>query len=349
MSDEKIKRLCYIALLVLLVILLGFIGFKYVLPIILPFLLAWGIAFSVRAPSRYITRKTGISVKLVSPILAVLIIMLAFGAIAFIAVTLVTEGFSFLSSLAESGELEKIISRLFNPFEGAFGERIPGELAEQLSGALGGFISNLLSSFASFAAEGVTKIPGIMFFVLITLISTVYFCADLDNINRFALKRLPESWRSFILRFKKTSLSVALRYVRSYLIIMLITFVLMLAGFLVLRVRYALLFAVLVALLDALPLFGVGTVLVPYSIISLARGNVPLGIGLIILLLVNEVLRQIIEPKILGKNLGIHPLFTIILLYVGYSLLGFAGLLLVPLFAVALNSLIVKPKSAEVE
>ena len=93
------------------------------------------------------------------------------------------------------------------------------------------------------------------------------------------------------------------------------------------------------ALLDALPLIGVGTLLVPWSIYQFIFGDVRVGVGLLVLFGVHEILRQITEPKIIGKSLGIHPVLSLILLYVGYSIFGFFGLLLIPIAAVVVNTI----------
>ncbi|MBO5879672.1 MAG: AI-2E family transporter, partial [Clostridia bacterium] len=106
-----------------------------------------------------------------------------------------------------------------------------------------------------------------------------------------------------------------------------------------------------VAVLDLLPLIGVGTVLVPWSIFEFVLGNTGRGIGLIVLLVAHELIRQFAEPRIIGKNLGVHPIISLILLYVGYGAFGFFGILLVPLFAIVLNILLnkfsVKEKSLD--
>jgi len=111
----------------------------------------------------------------------------------------------------------------------------------------------------------------------------------------------------------------------------------MLAGLLILRANNAVLLSVVIAILDLLPIIGVGTVLVPWSIVELLLGNTGMGIGLIILLIVHELIRQFAEPKIIGKNLGVHPIVSLLLLYVGYSVLGIVGILFVPIIAVAVN------------
>ena len=108
------------------------------------------------------------------------------------------------------------------------------------------------------------------------------------------------------------------------------------------------LLAAVISLLDLLPVIGVGTVLVPWSIWMLMSGDGRGAVGLLILFAVNEVVRQIAEPKIFGMNLGIHPLLTLILLYVGYSLLGLVGLLLLPVVSVIVSVAVNKGKTADV-
>ena len=98
-----------------------------------------------------------------------------------------------------------------------------------------------------------------------------------------------------------------------------------------------------------LPIIGVGTVLIPWSILSFVSGDVSLGIGLLVLYVVCEIIRNIAEPKIVGKHLGVHPLLTLVLLYAGYTLLGFIGLLTVPLFAIIISVLFENNGSAKVD
>ncbi len=349
MSGDRLSRIFHLIFISIGALLLGFIFFKYLLPILLPFIIAWGIAFAVRPASRAISRWTHLSVRVISPVLAVLLITLAVGAVASLVVALGAQGWEFLSGLVKNGELEAIISRLLNPFEGRLDGAFSAELEGHLSEAVGELISSALSSLAQLLTEVVTGVPKFLFFLLITLIATVYFSVDLDSINAWVLGILPERVRGIILRFKENSLKIVLKYARSYAVIMLVTFAIMLIGFTALSVEYALLFAALVALLDALPVLGVGTVLVPYSVVSFIRGNASLGVGLLVLFAVNEIVRQLIEPKILGKHLGLHPLLTVVLLYAGYTLLGIAGLVLLPVLAVAVKALITKNEPTEVE
>lgn len=119
-----------------------------------------------------------------------------------------------------------------------------------------------------------------------------------------------------------------------------ITFCLALAGFLLLRIPQALLWATLVAIVDAFPILGTGTVLVPWSLISFLRGNRIRAFGLLGLYAAGAVIRSMTEPKLLGKQLGLDPLITLIALYAGFRLWGIPGMILSPLLAVVAIQLV---------
>jgi predicted PurR-regulated permease PerM len=114
------------------------------------------------------------------------------------------------------------------------------------------------------------------------------------------------------------------------------------------RIKNALFLALIISLLDILPLIGVGTVILPWGIFQILFGSVAEGIGLIVLLIVHEVVRQFAEPKIVGKSLGLHPIISLVLLYVGYSLFGFAGLLLTPVVGIVAGLLINKNDASKI-
>jgi predicted PurR-regulated permease PerM len=111
----------------------------------------------------------------------------------------------------------------------------------------------------------------------------------------------------------------------------------MLTGFLILRIEHALLLSIIVAFLDILPIIGVGTVIIPWAIVEFAIGDGSLAVGLLVLFVVNAIIRQLAEPKIIGKNLDLHPIATLILLYVGYSLFGFVGLIVLPVIVLSIG------------
>jgi hypothetical protein len=142
--------------------------------------------------------------------------------------------------------------------------------------------------------------------------------------------------------------STVKKYILSYALLTAITYAIMLVGFLLLGIKNALLIALIVSLLDILPVIGVGTVLVPWSIFQLVFGSPVTGVGLIVLLIVHEITRQFAEPRIVGKSLGLHPIVSLILLYLGYSLFGFLGLFITPVVGIISGLLINKNDATKI-
>lgn len=110
-----------------------------------------------------------------------------------------------------------------------------------------------------------------------------------------------------------------------------VTFLILFLGFLLLRIRFSLLLGLGIALLDALPIFGTGTVLIPWGLLSMLSGDIHLGIGLMILYGAAALSRNVLEPKILGAQMGVSPLLTLLSIYVGYRLSGVLGMILLPI------------------
>ena len=120
--------------------------------------------------------------------------------------------------------------------------------------------------------------------------------------------------------------------------IMFIIAAVLAAGFLILGVNYALLLAVIIAILDFLPILGTGTILIPWAVIRLVAGEYAFGFGLVIIYVLTLVLRQVIQPKIVGDTMGLDPLMTLLFLYLGFKISGIAGMILaVPIGMLFLN------------
>ena len=338
MNKDKIEYWAHLSITVLGIGIAAFLFFKYLFVALLPFLISWGAAFALRPAVNFVSRKTRIPIKAVSVVLTMLCVFIGLGLIALFSFFAIKEAWEFFSSLASDERVIDILAKITNPIGALFGDsEASNALTEHIGSAIEEGISGLVARLVSLLSDIAASIPGVLFFILITVIASIYFALDIDRINAWIKGILP-----------KNCVSVGVKYVRSYLIIMGITFVVILAGLLILRAENAILLSVIIAILDLLPIIGVGTVLVPWSIAQLLLGNTGMGIGLIILLVVHEFVRQVAEPKIIGKNLGVHPIVSLLLLYVGYSVLGLVGILFVPLLAVVLNIFFDKSKSAKV-
>ena len=348
MNKEKLERGVLLMLGIIAGAVLLYASVRLVLPIVSPFLIAWGVAYLVRRPAEKISRVTRIPEKIVRLILAIGAALFAFGAFGVLVWQLIAALWRLLSDLGEGGALYDLLVAISSPKLSLFGSEIPEELATKISDALGRMLTEAFTGLASALTSWVSVVPRALLFLLVSLISLVYFSLDLENIGLRLGSLLPRGAARRLSVFREELFGVIGKYMKSYLLLMLITFSVMLAGFLLLGVDSAFLIAAVVAFLDLLPVIGVGTVLVPWSVISFISGNGALGIGLAVLFVANEVIRQIAEPKILGKNLNMHPILTLAALYIGYALFGLMGLINVPIFAVLVGFLFKNGSSADI-
>lgn len=338
---EKVRNIAYVTVATLGIGALLYLVFRYVLVIILPFLIALGIALLMRRPARAIGKRTRIPERLLRLLLSLLTVLGILTAFGFGIWRLSVELWRFFSDSDSHAAIEQVLSG------GAFGGLF-SSLGETITNALYELLSTALESLGRLISSWVGMLPRAVLFILATVIATAYFSWDLELICE-ALKRiLPKKISPWLSRLKRGATFVALKYLRSSALLMLITFAVMLVGLSLLRIPYALLLALVLSIVDVLPVLGVGTVLIPWSIYELCLGTTSVGVGLLALYIANTVIRQFAEPKILGKNLGIHPTLTLIFVYVGYSLFGFLGLLIGPIFAVLLNFTLGKKNTSDV-
>lgn len=349
MNKEKIEYYSHLTVAIVGAVIFGYVFLCYLLPALLPFFIAWTVAFATRPLAYKIAEGTHISYKVIRVLLTTLIVLGGITVLVSALAYAAREAWDFISGLNESGELYDVLSKLMNPIGGWLGERDgAAELEGEIGEAVKGMLSSLLGGIAEALSSFITSIPGVLLFTLVCVVASIYFALDLENINAFVRRSLPRGISSWLVNFKNRFLDGVFKYIRSYIILMIITFVILLFGFLVIGVDYAVLLGFLIALLDALPLFGVGTVLVPWSVYHLFFGNTGMGVALLVLFLICQLTRQFAEPKIVGKSLGISPIVSLVLLYAGYYFFGFLGLVFVPLFSVLINILINKNNSSQV-
>ena len=348
-NKDKVTFFAHLAVSAVGIALFVFVFMKYLFVPLLPFVIAWGSAFVIRPAAVFVSRRLRIPRKAVSVALAVIGVSAVLVAAVGIIWYGLSEVFQFFSRLAEEEKLFEILSVLANPIGAVIGN---GEGAEELEEYLGDTVNSAITQVMNWLVgilTGIVKsIPSVAFFILITVIASVYFALDIDRINQAVRSLLPPRVANFLIGMKNSFFSVGIRYIRSYLLLMVITFAIIFTGFLILRIENALLIALLVSVLDLLPLIGIGVILIPWGIFQILFGSVGTGIGLLVLLGVSAVIRQFAEPKILGKNLGMHPIISLLLLYLGYSVFGTGGLLLVPFASIIINILIKKNNSSEI-
>ena len=334
---EKLSEYSVITVGILALLVLVYLGVNYLLPIFLPFAIAWLIVSLTLPTSRKMAKEIAIREGASRLILSLLITLLVTSMLGILIWQIVNAIWRFIADIGEGDRIYGIINSLFDSDILLLGDRMPKEVSMEIREAIQSLISSLFSALAGLATSVVGALPQVFLFMLVTLISLVYLALDYDRISGFVKSILPKAWIKRISVLRKGVFTTLKKYLLSYMTILLITFVVILTGLLLLRVEHALLIALLVSFLDILPIIGVGTVLVPWSILEIFFGNRGVGIGLLVLFVVNAVIRQLAEPKIVGKNLSLHPIVTLMLLYVGYSLFGAMGLIILPVAAVSIG------------
>lgn len=196
------------------------------------------------------------------------------------------------------------------------------------------FIKNAVTFLSNFSLNLVMGIPNFLMAFIIGCVAACYMLFDYDRIAHFVLRQCGENTKKFINVFNHQVLTSLIKMILSYALISIVCFSEMLIGFAILGIENGSFLALLIAIFDVLPVVGSGAILVPWGIIALIMGDPKVGIGLIILWGVIVVVRQIIEPKIVGDQVGLYPLITVVALYLGLKLMGGLGLIMGPLYII---------------
>lgn len=328
---------------------------RYGLSIILPFAIGWAIALVISPVAKKLAGKRSRTKKFLSVLFLVLLIAAVCLVIFLTFDRLVYETKRLIERLGdESAGITRAVNNVLDFFEdmasriplldklsdadtgGALRDKIDSVVADILSGAA----VKLTAFIPKFIGTMIKGFPSFLLFVLVMLISSFYFCTDLDGIHRGIMRALPNCVSDKLPPVKKRVIYTALKYLRAYILIFLMTLGELLVGFCVLGVDYALLLALVVAVIDILPVFGVGSVLIPWSVVMLISGNYYRGIGLLIIYACITVIRQIAEPKVVGGSIGLHPLLTLVAMYAGFKLLGIVGMILGPVIALGVSTVV---------
>lgn len=200
-----------------------------------------------------------------------------------------------------------------------------------------GLAGRLYEGAFDFASSILKKVPDLALFLLTSVLSSFMLCAQGPRLLQLWKQKAPPLWRQRLKTAYGRLRQTFGGWVRAQLKLIGITFLVLTSGFLLLKVRYPLLFGVVISIIDALPVFGTGVVLIPWGLIAFIQGDTVLGTGLLVLYGGAALLRTALEPRLLGKQIGMDPLLTLLAIYAGYQFFGVLGMLLFPLGAVLLK------------
>lgn len=304
--------------------------------LLFPMLLAFILSEGIRKSFRRLHPLSGIAKR----ILIILILLILFSLLSLFATLLAERMLRYLFTTA--GYLSDQIDGISDFFlekisllEGFFSKILNRDMENSVSVYLPEmfekYLQKMLESVPKWVGSVASLFPRYFLSLIIFLVCCYYFSCDWESFSSFVSKRIPEKKMQTLIRAKTVFFDSLMNFARAYLLLFLLSFSELFLGLVLLRVKGAAGIAFWIALIDLLPVLGCGTVLIPWSAFSLLAGKSALGIGLLVLYLVILVVRQLAEPKIVGTSLGLHPVISLILVIIGFSLFGVIGMILLPL------------------
>lgn len=340
----------YVKVILNIAIPLAWIGFiclvgPKLIGFFMPFVVGWLIAMIANPLVRFLERRLKIVRKHSSALIIVVVLAGVIGLGYFLVTRLAAQAVGLAKELPEvyaaaSQEIELFFER-FDHIFWMLPENVRQAWSE-FTGNVGQTISLLVQKIASPTVEAAGTmakgIPAVLVNVAVTILSSYFFLAEREQILAFWRKHLPEGGERYYRFLKGDVKKLVGGYFLAQFKIMFVVAAILLAGFLILGVRYAFLMAILIAVLDFLPLFGTGTVLIPWAAVKLLSGQYMQALGMASLYVLSQVVRQMVQPKIVGDSLGLPPLYTLLFLYLGFKLKGISGMILaVPLGILAIK------------
>ena len=375
---EKRRRILINLVYFSVFIILYYMFVKFALWIVAPFVISLLIAMLLQKPIRAVSGKTKINKKILSVVFVLLIVAVLIGLVALIGYLAGNEFYNFGKFLmGKFSSLPAVIenheAKLID-----FSSKLPGKLGDTLSGAVSGIAENLLNlvreeeaeasatgaaaagnAFAGLGSFDVSslftplagilstakRIPAVLTAILIGIISCFFMTSDYDGFIGKIKEMISDKSVATVSKTKHVIFDVLGKWCKSYAAVLFITFCEMAVGLHILKFTglykggYIFVIAICTALVDILPVFGTGTILIPWGVISLFTHKIGLGIGLLVIYGLITVIRQIVEPRIVSANVEIHPVITLMSMYIGIQVFGVFGILILPITVVIIKTL----------
>ena len=302
-----------------------------------PFLIGILVAVTIERIVEFFIVKFKLSRKLVGTILVVFVYVLMAALIALLVSALIKEAVQISGNIPKLYEESKIeYNAVFKSIE-EFMQNVPEVISNSMYN-LGLKVLAKVTEIASSAVNGVIGfimfVPNIILYVIITFLATLFLVTDRRTITRYLTDVFPNQVVNKVSKGRVKSFQSLGSDWKAMCMRICITFVELLIAFTVLKQPYPLTLAIIVAIVDALPILGTGTVLIPWAIYSAITGNIGMGVGLLVVYLVVTVVRQLIEPKVVSQNIGVHPFVTLLAMYIGFKIFGLIGLIIGPVVMV---------------
>ena len=304
-----------------------------------PFVVGAMIAWIAGPLVTFFEKRMKLKRKAGSAFVIVVVIGLVVLALYFLGAKLVEEGISFMHSLPEVWQdTEREFAKIGKNLDVVY-SRMPENIQETIDGIVENVKSYMTDRLGLIGTPTITavgnfakQLPSMLIGIIMALLSAYFFVADRNLLGEWFVHHMPEGvLRNYALIKRSLRKSIG-GYLKAQLKIEIWMYLLLVIGLSIFKVKYVLLIALGIAFLDFLPFFGTGTVMVPWAILKILSADYNMAIGLLIIWGVGQLARQIIQPKIVGDSIGMQPIPTLILMYIGYRLGGVLGMIVaVPL------------------
>lgn len=343
MDDKTNKKSKFLINLIFIaaVIFLSYVVLKYTFEWLSPFIVGFAFAILLDPLIRFLTLK----LKIKRTAWSIIIVLLLWVLICFFAFQLggvlyvqAKNLLIYIQTLSPAAVVSDFSESLIN-----FIDDVAPHWTEPLNNSINTLVSMLFGIITDILANLTSlllSIPNIIIFVIVSIVSSVFISIDLPKIKNFFIRQIPAKYQVDFIETKDFIVNKILRIIRAYIVILFITFAELYVGFLFLNIQNAFLIAMLVSLLDLLPIIGTATYLVPWGLITIFGGeNYAMGIGLIVLAVIISIIREVIQPRIVGSQIGLNPLMTLISIYVGLKIFGIVGLFIMPIILIFIKNL----------
>lgn len=325
-------------------VLFIYVGIKAIF-YFMPFVIGWILSVIAGPLVTFLEKKLKIMKRLGSAITIILVLALCIGLI-YLIISQIWEEISVLIRNFPSmyHDLERGMSQI-----GAQGNTLFERFPEQIQNSWATLMNNLDDTASSLigrigeptievAGNVAKRIPSVLIGTIVAFVSAYFFIADKENLGEWVKKVVPKSITSRLLLVGENLKYAMGGYFKAQFKIMGVVFAILLVGFTLMQIRFSILLAIAIAFLDFLPFFGTGTALIPWAIYKFLVGDYKMVAALVILYGVTQLVRQLIQPKLVGDSMGLNPLYTLFLLYLGYRVGSVLGMIFaVPIGLILLN------------
>lgn len=313
----------------------------------MPFLVAFILSLLMEPVIKFLMKKFNLKRRTSSIIIFLIVIALITGILVWGISTIISETSKLLQGFNEY--FDKAYIQVQEIINGIKTSKI--QLSEQVSNIVQNSTNELINNISTWAKNIlngllniVTEIPTIAIYVVITILSLYFICIDkIYMIDQFE-HHLPREWVKKIWVHLKDITKTLGCYLKAQAILIIVSFIISIIGLYIykimgLKIEYPLLIALGIGFVDALPILGSGSVMVPWAIISAINGDLHLGVAILVLWGIMSAVRQIIEPRIVSHQIGIHPIFTLIAMYTGFKFIGIMGMIIGPIVLIILKNI----------